>query len=122
MSADVRQALAETIAALPLHLARPWPDGVPREKAPNEQGLCDCCFYRFDGDKVWHNGGFCHARCAAEHERLVLGDDACPGLLEHLDALVERTAFLTKLGREAARLGIDRQLLAAAVEGAINAE
>ena len=89
---------------------------------PNDEGLCDCCFWPMNGDKVWHNGGFCHARCAAEHERLILGDDAMPGLLEHLDALDERRAFLARLGAEAAKLGIDRQKLATAAERATHAE
>jgi hypothetical protein len=72
--------------------------GVSRPApTPNEQNLCDCCFYPFDGSKVWHNGGFAHARCAAEHERLILGDDAMPG-------------------REAAALGIDRQQIVRAIE------
>jgi len=88
---------------------------------PNDEGLCDCCFWPMAGDKIWHNGGFCHARCAAEHERLVLGDDAAPGLLEHLDDLDMMVAFVTRLDREAEVLGIDRQKLATAIERAIHA-
>jgi hypothetical protein len=91
--------------------------GVSRPApTPNEQNLCDCCFYPFDGSKVWHNGGFAHARCAAEHERLILGDDAMPGLLEHLDYLDDLQAFLGRLGSEAAALGIDRQQIVRAIE------
>lgn len=88
---------------------------------PNDEGLCDCCFYPFAGDKLWFNGGFCHARCAAEHERLILGDDAMPGLLDHLDYLEDRDSFLARLGAEAAKLGIDRQQLATAIGRASNA-
>jgi hypothetical protein len=73
------------------------------------------------GDKLFWNGAYFHARCAAFHERLILGDDAGPGLLEHLDGLDERRAFLTRLGHEAGKLGIDRQHLATAVERAIHA-
>jgi hypothetical protein len=101
---------------LPLHLARPWPEGVPKgAKRPNDRGECDSCRWPMQGDRVWWNGAYFHARCAAEHERLILGDDAFPGLLEHLDHLGELRAFLTRLGSEAARVGIDHQLLALAV-------
>jgi hypothetical protein len=86
--------------------------------SPNSQDLCDGCYWPMMGDRLWWNGAFMHARCAAEHERLVLGEDAMPGLLEHLDALEERAVFLARLGREAIRLGIDIQLMARAIEGA----
>jgi hypothetical protein len=82
---------------------------------PNDEGLCDCCFWPLAGDKVWHNGGYAHARCAAEHERLILGADAMPGLLEHLDELDAHRAFLERLGAETGKLGIDRQQLALAI-------
>jgi hypothetical protein len=90
-------------------------------RTPNDQGLCDCCFYPFDGNKVWHNGGFCHARCAAEHELLILGDDAMPCLVDHLDYLDDLHTFITRLGKEAAHMGIDRQKLANAIERASHA-
>jgi hypothetical protein len=82
---------------------------------PNELGLCDCCFFPFDGDKVWSNGGYAHARCAAEHERLVAGEDSMPGRGEHLAHVTVLAAFLGRLGKEAAALGIDRQRLAQAI-------
>ena len=104
---------------MPIRLARPWPDGVPEGATrPNDLDRCSSCFWPMMGDKLWWNGTFMHARCAAEHERLVLGDDAMPGLLEHLDALEERSVFLVRLGREAVKLGIDIQLLAQAIERA----
>jgi hypothetical protein len=108
-------SLDETMAERSLHLARPWPDGVP---AGHETGLCASCLYPFDGDRLWWNGGFMHTRCAAARERLILGDDAGPGLLEHLDYLDDLDSFLTNLGREAGKLGIDLQRLALAVERA----
>jgi hypothetical protein len=73
------------------------------------------------GDKLWHNGAFMHAACAAEHERLILGDDAGPGLAEHLDYVDALQTFLAKLGTEAAILGIDRQKLAFAIRRAADA-
>jgi hypothetical protein len=116
-------SLDETMAGLPLELARPWPEGVPKDgKSPNEQGLCASCFYPFDGDRRRYDNAYFHHRCAAFHERLVLGDDAGPGLLEHLDAMEARRSFLTRLGAEAGKLGIDRQKLATAVERATHAE
>jgi hypothetical protein len=88
---------------------------MKRAPTPNDEGLCDACFWPMAGDRVWHNGGYCHARCAAEHERLILGDDAMPGLLEVLDDLDMMAAFLTRLDHEAGRAGIDRQMLATAI-------
>jgi hypothetical protein len=88
---------------------------VKRVPAPNEEGLCAYCMWPMQGDQVWFNGCLAHCRCAAEHEALILGDDAGPGLLEHLDAMEERAAFIERLGREAAALGLDYQLLAQAV-------
>ena len=87
----------------------------PQVPTPNEQGLCDCCMRPFDGDKLWHNGGFAHARCAAEHERLILGDDGMPCLSDHLAYVDGLQVFIGRLGKEAAALGIDRQKLALAV-------
>jgi hypothetical protein len=95
---------------------------MKRVPTPNAQGLCCYCMRSMDGDRLWFNGAYAHNRCAAEHERLILGEDAMPGLLEHLDSLDERRAFLTRLGHEAGKLGIGRQQLAKAVERAINAE
>jgi hypothetical protein len=72
------------------------------------------------GNRVFWNGALHHARCAGRRERLILGPDADPGLLEVLDAFKDRHAFLRRLGREAARQGIDIQALARAVEKASN--
>jgi hypothetical protein len=110
-------SLEGTVAALPLELARPWPDGVPKGDTPNERGECDSCRWPMQGDKLWWNGALMHGRCAARHEKLILGDDV-HGLAEHLAALDDRHTFLRRLGREAARQGIDIQALARAVEKA----
>jgi hypothetical protein len=88
---------------------------------PNDEGLCDFCFWPMAGDKIWWNGAYGHARCVAEHERLVLGDDASPGLIEVLEDLDMMVVFLTRLDREAEVLGIDRQKLASAIERACHA-
>lgn len=88
---------------------------------PNDVDLCAFCFWRMAGDKIWWNGGYGHARCVAEHERLVLGEDACPGLLEIIEDLDLMAAFLTRFDREAEVLGIDRQRLATAIERASHA-
>jgi hypothetical protein len=116
MTAAPMPSLAETIAELPLELARPWPDGLPQNaQRPNDRDECDSCRWPMQGDKLWWNGAYFHARCAAEHERLILGEDACPGLLEHLDALEERCVFLLRLAAAADQHGIDRATLARAV-------
>jgi hypothetical protein len=112
------KSLDEVLAELPLHLARPWPDGVPARNTPNDRGECDSCRWPLNSDRVSWNGAFMHARCAAEHERLVLGDDAGPGLAEQLEAIDALDSFLARLGKEAAAIGLDRQRLATAIERA----
>jgi hypothetical protein len=97
-----------------LTLCRPDLDQIA-SPPPNTQDLCAYCLWPMQGDKILFNGAYGHARCVAEHERLILGDDAGPGLLEHLDWLEERAAFLDRLGYEAAELGMDTDMLALAV-------
>jgi hypothetical protein len=109
-------SLDETMAELPLHLACPWPDGVPQG---HKTGLCASCFYPFDGDRLWWDNAYFHARCAAERERLILGDDAFPGLLEHLDHLDNLDTFIRRFATEAAQLGLDRARLETAIARAI---
>jgi hypothetical protein len=85
---------------------------------PNEQGLCASCFYRLDGDKVWWSDAYFHARCAARHEALILGDDA-HGLAGHLDYLDDLDTFIRRFATEAAQLGLDRARLETAIARAI---
>ena len=85
---------------LDLGLARPWPDGVPDDhNSPNAQGMCSYCFWPMQGDCLYLNGAYAHTHCVAEHELLILGEDAMPGLLEHLDYLDDLAGFLDQLSR-----------------------
>jgi hypothetical protein len=112
-------SLDETLAALPLELARPRPDGVPEKDAPNDRGLCAYCLWPMQGDRLWFNGAFAHARCAAEHERLILGEDAGSGMLEHLDYLDDLCTFVRRFAAEAAAQGLDRTKLETAIARAM---
>jgi hypothetical protein len=86
-----------------------------RVPTPNEQGLCCYCFRPLHGNRVLFNGAYAHAGCAAARERLIAGEDAMPGLGEHLAYVDGLEVFLGRLGKEAAALGIDRQRLAQAI-------
>jgi hypothetical protein len=112
------KSLDEVMAELPIALARPWPNGVPAGNTPNDRGECDSCRWPLRGNKVWWHGAWFHDRCAAEHERLILGEDAGPGLAEQLDAIDALDGFLARLGKEAAAIGLDSQRLATAIERA----
>jgi hypothetical protein len=110
--------LAATLASLPLELARPDLNRMGGQ-SPNEQGRCAYCMRPMQGDKLWFNGCFAHARCAGEAERRILGEDAGPGLLEHLDYLDDLETFVRRFATEAAALGLDRTKLETAIATAM---
>jgi hypothetical protein len=86
--------------------------------APHTRGECDWCRWPLGNEGIAWNGGVGHAECVAWVEAIVLGDDAAPSLLHvhhHLRREDPVLDFVARLGREAARLGIDRRRLAAAI-------
>jgi hypothetical protein len=87
--------------------------------APDRDGLCDWCLEPLGEAATELNGGIGHPRCAEWVWRVVEGPDALPWRPHQQwpreDPLIP---FLERLGREAARLGIDCQKLAVAVGGA----
>jgi hypothetical protein len=82
-------------------------------------GLCDWCLDPLGDQAVELNGGIGHPRCAEWVWHAIEGADALPWRPQRQwfrqDPLIP---FLERLGREAARLGIDPHKLAAAVERA----
>lgn len=92
---------------------------MTRVPTPNDRDECDSCRWPMQGDRLWWNGAYFHARCAAEHERLVLGENAMPGLLEHLDYLDDLGGFVRRFATEAAALGLDRATLETAIARAM---
>jgi hypothetical protein len=89
--------------------------------APHD-GLCGWCRRPLGDVAERFNGGVGHPECVAYAHQTVVGPDgppwARPIRLYREDPVL---AFVGRLGREAARLGIDRQRLATAIERARHA-
>jgi hypothetical protein len=88
---------------------------------PHAEGLCDWCFWPLNGDAVAFNQGFGHSTCVGfMHELLTTGAEDAEGLPwpEKLTLETPTTEYFRRLGREAARLGLDVKKLALAAERA----
>ena len=91
-------------------------------EATRKAKLCAWCFEPLGDQRAEFNGGVGHVQCARFAHDSVLGDahgPAAPWLPcvreRHEDQL---TPFVRRLGREAARLGIEPNRLAQAIERA----
>jgi hypothetical protein len=85
------------------------------QAAPHSQGLCDWCFEGLSERAVEFNGGVGHPACAEHAYNIILGPWAIPWHPRRFQRQDPLIPFCERLGREAARLGIDIQKLATAV-------
>ena len=91
-----------------------------RQVPPHQRGLCDWCFERLGDSCVEWNAGRGHPECALNAETLVFPEGIPPVYLTRrqwfpVDPL---PPFLELLGQVAARRGLDRRELAAAIREA----
>jgi hypothetical protein len=93
--------------------------GSAAMSAPHLEGLCDWCFWPLNGDAAAFNQGIGHSACVNfMHEMITTGAEDADALPWPEKLIREDPVrdFVRRLGREAARIGIDRQRLVTAIE------
>jgi hypothetical protein len=101
--------------ALPDEKPPPVDTAVLREI--RKANCCSWCFAPIDDQSVEFNGGRGHPECAQYVRAAVVGEDGdpTPPWVTSKRPADPLTPFCRRLGREAARLGIDKQKLGLAI-------
>lgn len=86
----------------------------PIDQSPGPPGLCAWCFEKLGDQRSDFNGGTGHPECTRFAYQCAAGDDAMPWPIPE-PSVYESVEFLQRLGREAAKLGLDPDKLVTAV-------
>jgi hypothetical protein len=108
------RAAVEVWASRQIEGEKPPPINTAALQAVRKAGICAWCFEPVGDQRSELNGGIGHPECTRHVWDCMVGDDAMPWPIPE-PSTYESVEFLQRLGREAAKLGIDRNKLTTAI-------